>query len=86
MQPKLLESAVVQSVGDELLVLDRSTDRLHHLNQTAAWILSHCDGQTSTDVIVDRLTDEFAVEHAVAARDVQAVLEQLGSLGVIGDS
>jgi coenzyme PQQ synthesis protein D (PqqD) len=38
---------------DGLIVYDETTDRVHHLNQTAAIILALCDGtQTVDDITV----------------------------------
>src|SRR5215510_129721 len=43
------EGLLVQEVGDELAVYDRESHRAHRLNQTAAVVWRHCDGQRSVD-------------------------------------
>jgi hypothetical protein len=49
---------------DGLIVYDEATDRVHHLNQTAAVILGLCDGTQTVEqiaVTVGRLFDTGAV-------------------------
>jgi hypothetical protein len=38
------DELVVQSIGDETIVYDERRSRAHRLNQTAAFVWSHCDG------------------------------------------
>lgn len=36
-----------QEIGDELIVYDRDTEKVHSLNSTSALVWRHCDGETS---------------------------------------
>lgn len=42
-------------LGDELIVFDPQTELTICLNQTAATILSHCDGKTKKQLVAERL-------------------------------
>jgi len=83
MQPKRSASVTVQDVGDEVLVLNRATNELHHLNGTASWIFRRCDGNSTVQSIIADLVASFAVESSVAESDVMVVLEQLRLRGLI---
>lgn len=47
------EKLVVQEMPDEVLVYDLNTHKAHCLNKTAAFIWSHCDGETSVEEIAN---------------------------------
>jgi hypothetical protein len=84
MRPVKSPKTTLQDVGDELLVLDRETNRLHHLNPTASWIYRRCDGRNSVETLVDALIDQFAIERETVERDLLQTLAQLRTLGLIG--
>jgi hypothetical protein len=83
MRPIRSARTEIQEVGDEVLVLDRSTESLHRLNATAAWIFERCDGETDPAAIADELVEAFAIDRAVAEEDVALTLEQLRERGLI---
>ena len=83
MRPVQRANTTLQDVGNELLVLDRETNRLHHLNPTASWIYRRCDGRTSVEAIVDALIEQFAIERETGERDLRQTLDQLRTLGLI---
>jgi len=73
----------VRDVDGEIVIFDRAGERVHQLNPTAAFVWSTLDGRTGSDEIVARVAERFAVEAAVAARDVQSLLEQLAALNLL---
>jgi PqqD family protein of HPr-rel-A system len=73
----------VRDVEGETVVFDRSGGRVHTLNPTASFVWATLDGQTDSDTIAARVAERFAVESAVAVRDVQALLEQLTALDLL---
>lgn len=83
MRPIQSLKTVVQDVGDELLVLDRETNRLHHLNPTASWIYRQCDGRNSVETLADAMSEQFAIERETVERDLLQTLAQLRTLGLI---
>ena len=79
-------SLAVRDVEGEIVVFDRARGRVHQLNVTAAFVWSTLDGRTDSDAIAARVAERFAVERAVAARDVQTLLAQLGALSLVEPS
>lgn len=73
----------IQQVDDEMLVLDDENGYIHQLNETASFVWRHCDGKSSLADIVRRLSEEFDVQDAVAAKDVSDVIEQLRELRLL---
>ncbi len=53
------EGLVVQQMPDEVLIYDLDRHKAFCLNQTAALVWQHCDGQTSVEQIAQRLEKEL---------------------------
>lgn len=73
----------VRDVEGEIVVFDRSGGRVHQLNPTASFVWGTLDGRTDSDEIAARVAERFAVEAAVASRDVRSLLEQLTALNLL---
>jgi hypothetical protein len=54
------ENLVIEELPDEVLVYDLNLHKAHCLNQTAALVWEHCDGQTSIKQMVEILRTEFS--------------------------
>jgi PqqD family protein of HPr-rel-A system len=65
------------------VVFDRAGGRVHQLNPTASFVWATLDGHTDSHEIAARLAERFAVDAAVAAHDVQSLLEQLTALDLL---
>ena len=61
----------IQSVDDEMLILDLSTDKIHQLNPTACFIWSKCDGTSDEKQLAALLSDHYEVDMKTAQRDVE---------------
>jgi len=83
MSPKISPDVTVQQVGDESLVLDLDSGQIHQLNETAAWILARCNGESTLESIVEEFADRFSVDAETAASDVAKTIEQLMQVNVI---
>lgn len=62
------DGLVVRELSGELLVYDRDRNKAHCLNETAALIWNHCDGQTTVRGMVDLLQDHSGTpvdEHVI---------------------
>jgi hypothetical protein len=70
------EGLIVQHMPDEVLVYDLDRHKAHCLNQTAAFVWQHCDGQTDVAQLALRLSKEFKAE--VGEEVVYLALDQLG--------
>lgn len=64
-------------------MFDRDGGRIHQLNPTATFVWASLDGRTGSDEIAARVAERFAVEAAVASRDVRSLLEQLTALNLL---
>ena len=45
------ENLIVKELSDEVLIYDRTADKAHCLNTTAALVWKYCDGKTSPEAI-----------------------------------
>jgi hypothetical protein len=71
------------ALPDELLVYDLERHKAHCLNQTAALVWRHCDGQTSVAEMVCILAEEMKT--AVPDAVVWLALHQLGKAHLLSD-
>ncbi len=55
------EGLLVEELSDETLVYDLDRHKAHCLNQTAAFVWRHCDGQTSVSELARLLEDELGI-------------------------
>jgi hypothetical protein len=54
------EGLLVREVQDELLIYDLERDKAHCLNETAALVWRHCDGDHDTKSIAERMAAQLA--------------------------
>ena len=81
--PRQRGGLVLDGAGDETAVLDPEEDRRYALNATAAALWELCDGRTSPAEMVDALCLLFRAEPTTISGDVDRVLEQFATLGLI---
>jgi Coenzyme PQQ synthesis protein D (PqqD) len=67
----------------EAVIVSPETSMLHALNAVGTFIWEAADGRTALDAIVDRLVDAFEVDHATAARDAEAFVDELSRRGLL---
>ena len=67
-------------VGEGLGAVDFG--RLISLNDTAAWLWEHLDGEADIDTLVRSLCEEYDVTPDVARRDGEAIVEEWIKAGV----
>jgi len=70
-------------IGDEAVVVRQQAAEVVVLNEVAARILQLLDAHTGTDVLLQKLQQEFDVEPEQLQKDVQAFLQQLLEAGII---
>ena len=59
--PKFLPEFDIIASDDGFVVHDANRDVVHYLNQTAAIVLSLCNGKRSTDQIAQLLKNQFGL-------------------------
>jgi hypothetical protein len=62
------------------------TNRIFELNETGSRVWEMIGESLGTDQIVQRLADEFDVEEAQAANEVNELLTRLGNEGLLSSS
>ncbi len=70
-------------VGSEVVILDRSMGELLRLNHVAGSIWKQLNGQRSASGIAEMVSWHFAIDHAMAERDVEKFLKKLVGLEVV---
>ena len=81
--PTRAEAVAFRVIDGEAVLLDLDNGVYYTLNEvgTLAWGL--CDGLTSTEVIVTAITDEYQVDTEAAREDLQELLSDLASEGLV---
>lgn len=74
--PRLRPELQRLEFGAEAALYDPEHGRVHVLNETAARIAAHCDGQTTARALADALLREYAdLELARALADIAITVE-----------
>jgi hypothetical protein len=76
----------VRPIGDELLLLNTATHRIHQLNATASFIWRCCERAVSAEEIVGLMVANFVVDEHKALRDVVETLSRLRELSLVVDT
>ena len=72
---------IIEEVGNDVVVYDRTTKKAHSLNPSVAWIWRQCDGKTDTDQLSAGFERQFNTTDG--ADFVLAGLEQLKTAGLL---
>jgi hypothetical protein len=75
-----------RAIGDDLLLLNTDTRRIHQLNATASFIWRCCEGSASAEEIAHLMVAKFAVDEHKALRDVVDTLNRLRELSLVVDA
>jgi hypothetical protein len=73
-------------VDGETIILDQQEGLVHHLNATASFIWSRCDGLHSPPVIAAELAAAYSLPRDAIAEDVARTLGQLSEAGLLADA
>jgi PqqD family protein of HPr-rel-A system len=77
---------LVRAMNGEIVVLDKGSKKIHHLNATASLIWRCCDGNNSADAIAATVAEHFNCPVHAVIDDVRGFLRQLEVLGLIESS
>jgi len=81
--PRRRSDVNARLVEGEMVVLDRTANLIHQLNQTASFIWHRCDGQYTAREIAAQLVDAFEIDLDTAEGSVKAALQQFEQLGLL---
>ena len=73
-------------VEDEMVVMDKESEQIHQLNQTASFIWQLCDGEHDRKQIAEELATAFDVDAETAEADVAETLNKLEEIGLLVSS
>ena len=76
-------SIELREIGDQVLVHDRRSEKVHVINVTAAEVLRACDGVTPMQTLVERLASRGNVDPARVAGDVREICERFRALQIL---
>jgi hypothetical protein len=80
--PVMAEGLEVNESEDGVVIFDASTDRVHHLNNTAALVLELCDGKRGIEQIAELLGDAFGLDEPPVTESRQC-LARLQAQGLV---
>lgn len=81
-KPLAASGLEIHETDDGVVIYQESSDRVHHLNQTAAVILHLCDGSRAPDEIAAALGELFGLSDPPHGETL-ACLERLGGEGLV---
>ena len=78
----MAEGLEVNESGEGVVIFDAATDRVHHLNNTAAIVLELCDGRRSSEEIAAMLGAAFGLAEPPLI-ETRRCLERLLAEGLV---
>lgn len=83
MNPKMADNMTIKLVGDEVLVHDVDSGKVHVLNEVAGYVLQRCDGTQAAAAIAGALAAETGADIAIVGPDVDRILAEFATLGLL---
>jgi hypothetical protein len=80
--PRKKEGLEVHPVGDQFVIYETGTDRIHYLNPTAALVLEFCDGDHSPAEIAALVQEAYGLADA-PCEEVGSCLGSLKETGIV---
>lgn len=80
--PKRADRMEVMPADEGYVIYEEENDRVHYLNPVAALIYELCNGENSTESIIELVQQSFDLVDTPAA-EVTKALEQMKSEGLI---
>jgi hypothetical protein len=81
-RPRRVAGLDVNDLDDGLIIFRESTDEVHHLNHTAAFVLELCDGSRTSADIAAVLAEAYGLAEPPVA-EAEEALRSLRDQGLI---
>jgi hypothetical protein len=81
--PKPRKDLAVESIDDDLIVLDRKHGQIHQLNETARIVWEALAAGHSLHTIAGSMVKRFGVPQDTAAADIEKVVSQFETLKLL---
>ena len=85
---KLKDGFITHEMGDMQIMIasgDLAFSGLVRSNKTAAFIVDSLKEETTKEAIVDAMAEKYNAPRDTIARDVEAILDQLRSIGALDE-
>ena len=80
---KRSDTAMARELDGDIVILDIPSGRYFSINNVGAFVWHLLGDPIERDDIIDAVTDEFDVDRATAASDIDALLGQLVDAGLV---
>ena len=80
---KRSDTAMARELDGDIVILDIPSGRYFSINSVGAFVWRLLGDPIERDDIIDAVTDEFDVDRATAASDIDALLGQLVDAGLV---
>ena len=77
------ENCPVREIGNGLVIMAPAGDVTHSLEDLGAFIWHQLDGKRGLEAVLEAVVQEYAVERAVAADDLQVFISDLLAANII---
>jgi hypothetical protein len=77
------DAVMATDLGDEVVLLNVETRAMHTLNETGSVVWS--SAEDGLDVVVERLSTQFAVDVDTARADATELLDELVAKGLLAE-
>jgi hypothetical protein len=81
-RPRRVSGLDINELDDGLIVFRESTDSVHHLNHTAAFVLELCDGSRTSSDIAALLAEAYGLAEPPVA-EAEDCVRSLSEQGLI---
>jgi hypothetical protein len=81
--PKPVQGLTVRELGETVIIISESGDKLHTLETVGAFIWKAIDGKSEASTILDKICNTFEVDRMQAEKDLFLFLEDLRKRGLI---
>ena len=85
-RPKRAEDVFAMDMEDGLILYNRDSQLVHHLNPTAAIVWGLADGEASVAILAEEIAEQYELDPAETLGQIVAMLGELDAMGLVTDS
>ena len=77
---------ILNQIEDSYVVLERKTKSLHLLNESAIYMLEHCDGKTADEIaseIYDNCLNKEEITKDIIKEDCLVIMKEMKKRGLV---
>ena len=82
--PRKQKFVAYRQIKDAMVLINRNSHQMLHLDELGGFIWNQIDGQTSIDTIINRIKEQYEIgEDDTPEKDVQSFLKELLDNGMV---